>query len=362
MSAGLLDAPPQLPQITIGTRTIPVQLPNPRDPRLKLSAVVISLHVLGQTLLGFKVSIAQILVSMLFCAAIEGVLIFRSTGVLAWPASGLLTGSSIALILRASGTRHGDWWSLHGIEFFLLAGAVSLLSKHLLRPGGRHRFNPSNIGIVWCLLVVGPNHVFAQYLWWGPSRIGVTLAYLVICVGALWVLRAVRMVSMAAAFLLPFAAVIGAYALLGSSFVAIWHVGPVVGLEYWADIALSPEVLVFVFFMISDPQTAPKTTRGRVAYGAATALIAAALIPFQTTEFGIKVALLASLTVSCALVPFLDRTAVRPRTGWARAATHPVVLAMVVIAVAAPLDTALLAHNAQVVLIENGQSGARTAQ
>ena len=44
-------------------------LPNRRDPRLKLSAVIITLHVLGQTLLGFKVTIAQILVTMVVCGA-----------------------------------------------------------------------------------------------------------------------------------------------------------------------------------------------------------------------------------------------------------------------------------------------------
>lgn len=368
--------------LSVRGQQIPVVLPNRKDPRLKLSTIVITLHVLGQTVLDFKVSVAQILISMAVCGFIEGVITFRNTKMLVWPASGVLTGSSIALILRASGTVHGDYWSLHGIQFFVLAGVVSLLSKHLIRPVGRHLFNPSNVGIVWCLLVVGPNHVFAQYLWWGPSIVGQVLAYLVILFGAVWILRAVKMIPMALSFMVTFAALTGLFALGGREFVAIWHEGPIAGLEYWVNVALSAEVLVFVFFMISDPQTAPKAPEARILYGAAVAAVAAALIYFQQTEFGIKVSILSSLTVVCALVPFLE-SAVRRRRGQLEAGPvppaprspgpvgrptglaalrRPAVVAALIIAVAAPIDTALLHNNKQVVLIERGQVGKANAQ
>ena len=369
--------------VTVRGQQIPVVLPNRRDPRLKLSAVVITIHILGQTLLDFKVSIAQILISMAVCGLIEGVITFRNTRMLVWPASGVLTGSSIALILRASGTVHGDYWSLNGIQFFVLAGVVSLLSKHLIRPTGRHLFNPSNVGIVWCLLVVGPNHVFAQYLWWGPSILGQVLAYVVILFGALWILRAVKMIPMALSFMITFAVLTGLFALAGREFIAIWHEGPIGGMEYWVNVALSAEVLVFVFFMISDPQTAPKAPEARVLYGATVAAVAAALIYFQQTEFGIKVSILSSLIVVCAGVPFLESAVRRrragtgpatvppapratgpaaPPLGLAAALRRPAVVAALIMAVAAPIDTALLSGNKQVILIEQGQVGKANAQ
>jgi len=368
------------PHVTLWGQEIPVVLPSRRDPRFKLSAVVITLHVLGQTLLDWKVSVAQILLTMLLCGLAEFVLTFRAQRIIAWPASGILTGSSVALILRASGTRSGDWWSLNGIQFFLLAGVISLLAKHLIRPTGKHLFNPSNIGIVWCLLVIGPNQVFAQYLWWGPSRLGQALAYAVIVGGAIWILRSVRMIPMAVSFLVTFAVLTGAFALGGRSFIAIWHVGPVGGLQYWANLALSPELMVFVFFMISDPQTAPKARLGRIVYGAATATVAAALIFFQPTEFGIKVAILSSLAVVCALVPFIQSWALRReqrrtsvierqpatttplRSRVSAGLRRPAVIAALIIAVAAPLDTMALAGNKQVVLIERGEVGKANAQ
>ncbi len=363
------------PHITVRGQEIPVVLPNKKDPRLKLSAVVITLHVLGQTLLDFKVSVAQILISMAVCGLIEGVITFRNTRTLVWPASGVLTGSSIALILRASGTVHGDYWSLNGIQFFVMAGVVSLLSKHLIRPTGRHLFNPSNVGIVWCLLVVGPNHVFAQYLWWGPSILGQVLAYAVILFGAFWILRAVKMIPMAVSFMVTFAVLTGLFALGGREFIAIWHDGSIGGMEYWVNVALSAEVLVFVFFMISDPQTAPKAPEARILYGAAVAAVAAALIYFQQTEFGIKVSILSSLIVVCAVVPFIEAAARRRREGpedrfddgkrlarLAARARRPAVAAALVMAVAAPIDTALLSDNRQVILIEQGQVGKANAQ
>ncbi len=358
------------PHLVVRGQDIPVILPSKRDPRLRLSAVIMTLHVLGQTMLGFKVSIAQILVCIGVGALIDGTVTYRRQHVLAWPASGILTGSGVAFVLRASGTDNGDWWSLNGIHFFVIAVVLALLSKHLIRPGGRHLFNPSNVGLVWALLVIGPNHVFPQYLWWGPNDLGVALAYAVILAGGFWVLRPVRMAPMAVSYLATLAVLIGAFAASGSTFIAIWHDGPISGLSYWANIALSPELLVFVFFMMSDPQTAPRSPRGRVVYGMATAVLTAGLVYFQPTEFGIKLAILSSLVVVCAAVPLIeqrtrpvadvdtdDEVTPLPRpwpTRVAAAAANPAIIAAAIITLAAPLNTAALAGNDQLILIERG--------
>ena len=378
--AGVAPAPAGGRAIVVGGRRIPVVLPSRRDPRLRLSAVILALQVLGQTVLGFKLSISQILVSIGVCACIDTALIFRSSHVLAWPASGILTGNSVAFILRASGTRHGDWWSLHGVQWFVLACVLSLLSKHLIRPGGRHLFNPSNAGLVWTLLVIGPGLVFPQYLWWGAFGVPVALAFAVILLGGIWVLPSVRMMPMAASFLITLAALVGLLAAGGRSFVAIWHNGPLTGAQYWADICLSPELLVFAFFMMSDPQTAPKAARARVVYGAATAAIAAALLSFQTTEFGIKLAILSSLTLTCALAPLMDKLTWRKEGGLAvpppgparqpgaatwrlrNAAANPVAVAILIIVVAAPVATLRLIGNNEIIVIERGLTGSRNPQ
>lgn len=357
MTAGAATGPP-LHHVAVGRRSVAVALPSRRDPRLKLSVVIVSLQVLGQTVLEFKVSIAQILVTVAAAALIDSAVAWRRDRVLAWPASALLTGNSIAFILRTSGTRHGDWWSLNGVEFFLGAVVLALLSKYLVRVGSRHVFNPSNVALVAVLLVAGPANVFPQYLWWGPLEAPVLAALAVIALGAVWVLRAVRMVPMALAFLVPFAALVGVAAAAGGSFLAVWHDGPVTGAAYWAAIITSPELLVFVFFMMSDPRTAARGARARLVFGAATAAIAAALLSLQVTEYGVKVAILAALTVSCALVPLVEPGGRRGRLRRARGAlARPAVLAAAIIAVAAPVDTVALRGDEQIALLEQGLTG-----
>jgi|GEM_PF-1745409 len=367
------DAPARArPQIVLRGRAIPVVLPKRSDPRLKLSATIITLTILGLTVLNFQVSIPQILVTVLLCALIESTVTFRREGILAWPASAIQTGVSVAFIFRVGGTEHGDWWSVRGLWFFVLVVLLSLLPKYLLRIKGRHIFNPSNIGIVWGLLLIGPSYVFSEHLWWAPLEAPVLISMAVIFGGAWWVLRQVKMIPMTAAFLGTFFVLIAIFALAGREYVATWHNGPVSGSFYWYTIAFSPELLIFVFFMITDPQTAPKSPRGRIIYAVATAFVAAGLILVQTTEFGIKVAILASLVATCALVPAIERLSRRieerrsgapaePRPAppplrqrLAAAVRDPVLVAVVVIAIAAPLNTALLPRDDSIVLIEQG--------
>ncbi|MDP8961062.1 MAG: RnfABCDGE type electron transport complex subunit D, partial [Actinomycetota bacterium] len=374
MSTSDTAALPNVPRLVLRGRDIPVILPSRRDPRLRLAAVLLTVQVLGQTVLDFKLSIAQILVAIGVSALVEMTVTFRREQKLVWPASAMLTGNSVALLLRATGTEHGDWWSLNGIHFFALAALLALLSKYLVRPSGRHLFNPSNVGLVWVLLVVGPAGVFPQYLWWGPYlSLPVVLTFAVILLGAVWILRALGMMPMVVSFLVTFGLLIAFFAAAGNSFWAIWHPVPVAGTFYWVNLVLSPEVLIFVFFMMSDPQTAPKAPLARMIFGAAPALVAAGLVWFQPTEFGVKLGILSSLTVTCALVPVIEQVSRRirrrqlnlpiepsdPRPMLAQlraAASSPSMVAAAIIAVAAPIDTAALADNEELILIEQGLS------
>jgi Na+-translocating ferredoxin:NAD+ oxidoreductase RnfD subunit len=54
----------------------------------------------------------------------------------------------------------------------------------------------------------------------------------------------------------------------------------------------SPEILVFLFFMITDPRTTPRGQKERAAYGMSVGLLAALLIAPMQTEYATKVAVL----------------------------------------------------------------------
>src|SRR5438874_1895235 len=155
---GLRRGVPRRRSMRIRGRRYPVILPSIRDPRLHVAAVLLTLQVLGQTVLDFRLSVAQILVCLAAGALIEFTVAFFKDKVIMWPASGLLTGNSTAFILRVPGTLHGQWWSLNGAWIFFAVVYVSMASKYLIRWRGRHIFNPSNLGLVLAFVLLGPQY------------------------------------------------------------------------------------------------------------------------------------------------------------------------------------------------------------
>ena len=288
------------PTLRIRGRAYPVLLPTLRDPRLQLAGVIVSLQVLGQVAFDFQLSIAQILVSLAVAGILEVGIAFFGQRIIMWPASALLTGNGVAFVLRVPGTEHGDWWSLNGWWIFAGTSAIALLSKYLVRIRGRHIFNPSNLGLVLCFLLLGAERADPLALWWGPLSPALVLALVLIVAGGFLILRRLHLVGVAVGFWLAFAAGIGVLAASGHTMTAAWHLGTIEGTEFWWLLVSSPEILVFLFFMITDPRTIPASRGGRRVYAIGVGLLATLLIAPQTTEFGTKVAILAALALVCA--------------------------------------------------------------
>ena len=284
----------------------PVLLPKLSDPRLHLAAVVLSLQVLGQTVLGFNLSIAQILVSLGTCALLEFSITFWQRRVIAWPASALLTGNGVAILLRVPGTEHGDYWTLHGAHLFAAIAALAILSKHAIQFRGRHLFNPANFGLAIGLLLLGSQRADPQDLWWGPLSPAIVATLVIIALGAALVTKRQGLIGVSLGFFATLALGAGVLAANGHCITARWHVGPVCGGSYWWTLMSSPEILVFMFFMITDPRTVPGGRWARVAHGVLVGALACLLIAPQTTEFATKVGILVALVLVCALRPFLD--------------------------------------------------------
>ncbi|HEX5040393.1 MAG TPA: hypothetical protein VFW95_09680 [Candidatus Limnocylindria bacterium] len=298
--------------LTLRGTSYPLVLPSLRDPRLHVAAVIITIHVLGQVALDFRVSIPQILAAIITCAVIEVAVTFRQARAFVWPASAMLTGSGVALILRAVGTEPGDHWTFDAWYVFAGVAALSLVSKYVIKYRGTHVFNPSNIGLVVAFLVLGSSRVEPLDFWWGPLDLAMVLAYLVIIVGGLLITRRLKLLGLAASFWLALAVGIGVLAASGHCMVANWAFAPVCGTEFWRVIVTSPEVLIFLFFMITDPRTVPAAPGARVVFGVAVAAASVLLMAPQIDEFGAKVALLSGLVVVHVARPLLDRFLAQP--------------------------------------------------
>ena len=300
--------------IALGGTTYPLVLPNVRDPRLHVAAVIITVHVLGQVGLHFAVSVPQILAAILASAILEVVLTFRQARAVVWPASAMLTGSGVALILRVVGTPPDQPWNTDAWYVFAGVAAFSLLTKYVIRYRGNHVFNPSNIGLVVAFIVLGSSRVEPLDFWWGPPSVWLLIAYAVIVGGGLLITRRLRLLGLAAAFWLTLLVSLGVLAASGHCMTANWAFAPVCGVDYWRVIVTSPEVLIFLFFMITDPKTAPSGRVGRVVFGFLVGVASVLLMAPQTNEFGTKVGLLAGLVVICAARPLLDRLLPQPKS------------------------------------------------
>ena len=126
-------------------------------------------------------------------------LTFRQSEAFVWPASAMLTGSGVALILRVVGTPPVDSpWSTYGWYVFAGVAGLSLLTKYVIRYRGSHVFNPSNIGLVVAFIVLGSTRVEPLDFWWAPLNVWMLAAYAVIITGGLLITRRLHLLALAA--------------------------------------------------------------------------------------------------------------------------------------------------------------------
>src|SRR6266446_3634773 len=295
-------AAPRRRSVRIRGREYPVLLPSIRDPRLHVAAVLLTLQLLGQTVLNFRLSVAQILICLATGALIEFGVGFFKDKVIMWPASGLLTGNSAAFILRVPGTFHGQWWSTRGMWIFIGVVAVSMASKYLIRWRGRHIFNPSNLGLVLAFVVLGPQYTEPQDLWWIPMGPWMIVTYAILIGGGLLIGWELKLLGLELGYMAAFAAFV-ALALVpvpDHCMIASWYATPLCGWQLWQILVTSPEVLIFAFFMVPDPRTVPDGQVSRFVFGVIVALLSVVLLGPTTLEFWTKTAILASLVFACA--------------------------------------------------------------
>jgi Na+-transporting NADH:ubiquinone oxidoreductase subunit NqrB len=198
--------------------------------------------------------------------------------------SPLITGLSLSLLLRS------DALWLHAV-----AGTIAIASKFLLRIEGKHIWNPAGFAIV-LLLATSPG------VWISPGQWG-TGVWLVsaLAFAAILVLRAARRTDIALFFLGSHAALLFARAAWLGDPLAI----PMHQLQ-------SGSLLIFSFFMISDPRTAPDSRAGRFLFAFAVAAAAHWLGFFMQ----LRPALYFALIALSPLVLLIDKAFPAQRFTW----------------------------------------------
>lgn len=243
-------------------------------------------------------------------------------GLLAWGTFGLGFDVSPARIAVVIGTALGTQWLcgrlwrlgrfdarsplISALSLCLLlrtdsaalaaAGAViAVSSKFLVRSRGKHLFNPTNVALV--VLMLATDRVWVSPGQWGHAA---WLAFLLACGGSVVIRRASRS-DVTWALLGSWTAILLARAgWLGDP----WTI-PLHQLQ-------SGGLLIFAFFMISDPRTTPDSRAARVLFAVLVAL-GGAFVDFRLWH---QNGLLWSLAVLSPLVPLADRLLPGGRFTW----------------------------------------------
>jgi Na+-transporting NADH:ubiquinone oxidoreductase subunit NqrB len=253
------------------------------DPRLYQIATLASLLVYGMGWLDFGVTPARVCVVLLTVLGTQAVC-DRWTGVSVNARSALISGLSLCLLLRTN-----------RLELAVLAAVVAIAAKFVIRFRGKHIFNPTNGGLVALMLLT--DRVWVSPGQWGSAAF---FAFLMACAGGIVVNHAAR-ADVTCAFIAFYGALVcGRSLYLGEPLAIPFH-----RLE-------SGALLLFAFFMISDPKTTPDSRPGRVLFAGLVAF-GAWYVQFQLFRTN---GLLWSLAGWSLAVPLIDWLLPGSRYSW----------------------------------------------
>src|SRR5215207_8859515 len=164
-----------------------------------------------------------------------------------WGFSVLISAASLCLLLKT------NYWYVS-----LLAAFLTVASKYIFRYHRKHIFNPSAFGIIATIALTGQ-------AWLSPGQWGsnAVIFFFVVTLGIIVVTR-VQKLDISLAFLLTF---------IGLLF---WRQVYVLGwpMDHFIHSISTGSLLLFSFFMISDPKTSPDHPMARIIWAVVIAAVA----------------------------------------------------------------------------------------
>jgi Na+-transporting NADH:ubiquinone oxidoreductase subunit NqrB len=225
--------------------------------------------------LDWELPLLRFNIVILSCLAVQAIFIVFKTHDWTGLKSALITSFSLCLMMQANNT-----------ATFLLAAVLSISSKFFLKIRGKHIFNPANFGIIITFLLTGDAWISPGQ--WGSDGL---LLMLVGCTGLVVLLR-VKRLDTAFAFIISF---------LGLSFIRnVLYLGwP---LDFFYHQLTTGSLLLFAFFMITDPMSTPSSRWPRRIW----AVAVGSLTWWISTKMHVHTAPLWALFLLSPLSPLLD--------------------------------------------------------
>lgn len=190
--------------------------------------------------------------------------------------SALISSCSLSLLLKTN-------------LFYVavLAAVISVLSKFIIRFNGKHVFNPSALGIVTTIYFTGNAWISPGQ--WGSNMV---ILFAVLSLGFIVTTR-VQKLDVSLAFLFTFGILLFARQIIYLG----WP------MDYFVQSISTGSLLLFTFFMITDPRTTPDHAGARIAWSVAIAAVSFYLATFRFMN-GAPIWV---LVFAQPLVPVLDR-------------------------------------------------------
>ncbi len=139
----------------------------------------------------------------------------------------------------------------------IIAAVLTISSKFIIQFDRKHIFNPVNFGIVATIMLTGDAWVSPGQ--WGSSF---TTLFFVASAGLMVLLKCGR-IDISLAF-------IGSYFGLEFARSVLWLGWPI---DYFGHMVTNGALLLFTFFMITDPVTTPNHARARIAWAVMVGLL-----------------------------------------------------------------------------------------
>ncbi|MEO6453507.1 MAG: RnfABCDGE type electron transport complex subunit D [Ginsengibacter sp.] len=201
--------------------------------------------------------------------------------------SALITAFGLCLLLKTN-----LWYVC------ILASFISIAGKYIFRYRKKHLFNPSALGIAFTILLT-------DNAWLSPGQWGndIVIMFGVCCLGFIVVTR-VQKLDVSIAFLITYVLLLFARQILYLG----WPT------DFFIQSITTGSLLLFSFFMISDPKTAPDHKTARIIWA-----VLIGVVSFYLTAFKfINAAPVWVLVLSAPLVPLLDKIFKAKRFQWSQ--------------------------------------------
>ena len=224
---------------------------------------------------------------MISCLVVQAIGIAFTTKDYSGLKSAFISSLSLSLMFKSN-----------HLEILALAAFLSIGSKYVFRYKGKHFFNPTNFGIIITILFTGE-------AWLSPGQWGNELVLVgLIIVGAISVLLKSKTLNSSLAFILVFGGLNFARQVLYLG----WE------LDVFFHHMSSGTLLLFTFFMITDPKSSPNSPVARIIWASVIAILSF----FLTSWFYVYSAPLWALFILSPFTILFDKWFMAKRFNWSK--------------------------------------------